>query len=249
MAATMLGSEAAGAGVGPGSRVKLLQRYGRARVLRAAVEVRGEPVGGDESLLSVLGDARVVRRLRGEMAGAEGFALVLEEDRDRKGAGGGNVMHRANARVFLCAWPPADHPQSRELTVATSDRCDRAHDVRVGGAGGLLISAAQLNSEAKPRRYPPCQVNVRRLAVDSQFDELFERQRRLDRDVGGVAGVSYAQGGRESGGSASGVALKQAVWRIGDEEVYKRLRRNSGAWGSADVSQEEIASWSAGGGA
>jgi hypothetical protein len=257
MAAISAAGEGVGGVVGVGRRRRLLERFGRERVLRVAAEVRGGPVGGDESVLGVLGDPRVVRlllRAGGESQGAasrlEGFLAGA-----RGGGGGGEHGGEArgrvgceNARVFLCAWPPADSPQVHELTRATADVCDRAHNVRdgrEGPGGGWLVSAAKLGAQARPRRYPEAQVNVRGLAVDSQFDELYERQLRLDRELGGVAGVSYSQGGAKLGDNS--VRVDRAVARLGHGRVRDLLRQHRQAWAEEEVTASEIASWAGGG--
>lgn len=212
-------------------RTRLLGRYGLGRVLEVAARVRGRPVGGDEGVLSVLGDRRVVRALAGE---GQGWERWRREGRaGNGGVNGGSTaprdpVARSNLRTLLCAYPTLDHPQAAELTHATRDPSDRAHDVHDGA--GMLVQAARLNGQARARRYPPAAMTSRGVAFDSAFDELYERQRWLDRELGGVAGVSYSCGGKENGGSLSAVALERAVKKIGDAAVPLGKRRNVRAY-------------------
>lgn len=106
-----------------------------------------------------------------------------------------------NASVFLCVWPTSDTPRAQLLTRATKDMSDRAHTIR--DDDGLLMPAAHVEGQARPRRYPESQMTGRGVAFDSMFDELYERQRKLDDELGGVAGISYGCGGRENGGTVS----------------------------------------------
>lgn len=96
----------------------------------------------------------------------------------------------ANARVCLVAFAGA-------AKISTRDASDRAHNMR--DADGLLVPGSRVIG-ATPRRYPRHQM-AGTVANDSSFDGLYERQRRLDREFGEVAGVSYAAGGGVNGGS------------------------------------------------
>lgn len=169
-------------------------------------------LGGDESAFARIGPAT---RPRGVVVG--GRKAVADRQR--------------NNEVYLCAWPrpeTAGEAACYQLTVATRDPADRAHVHR--GDGGLLSPARGL-PEARARRYPMCQVNNAGLGVDSQFDELYERQRRLDREFGGVAGLSIGGG---AGRSATGVALEALAVRCGrDERMVEsivRPRTRGGDW-------------------
>lgn len=173
-------------------------------------------LGGDESrVLARIGRGAVVRREVG--AAVETKRVVADRAR--------------NGEVYLCAWPrPEDEGEAacRRLTVATRDPYDRAHSKR--GDSGLLSPARGL-PEARARRYPAVQVNNAGLGVDSQFDELYERQLRLDREFGGVAGLSLRGG---AGRSASGVAVEALQVRCGGDvrhvAAILRPRTHGGDW-------------------
>lgn len=123
---------------------------------------------------------------------------------------------RENLRRVLTAHLPADHAPTR-------DAADAAHDDR--DRDGLLVPAAVAHG-ARPRLYPEHQMTSRGVAYDSAFDELYERQRWLDAEVGAVPGVSYACGGAANGGSASA----EVVRRCGAAGAGALARRNRGAW-------------------
>ena len=106
--------------------------------------------------------------------------------------------------------------------VATRDLSDRAHDqteVDTHGAR-MLVPAAKLGGTARPRRYPAHQMTSRGVAFDSAYDELHERQLRLD----GVVGVGKRRGGR--GGETTAEASRAEIDRMkAGRELLDRSRR------------------------
>lgn len=141
---------------------------------------------GDAGYIRAAGNRGKAAKRRGGKAGRSSGG---GED---AGGGGGAELPVArsgerqprNADVYLCAWPPASHPQAAELTVATRDPADRAHSVHDQRViGGLLVPAGKLcgnSAMARPRRYPPCQMTSRGVSHDSACDELAERVKRLE---------------------------------------------------------------------
>lgn len=139
---------------------------------------------------------------------------------DEDGVGCEVPARRMNGLVHLTAAP--GH-------VRTSDPADSAHLLRMSGGGkdgGMLMPAGMAGPAAKRREYPPSQVNLAGLAVDSQFDELHERQRSLDRVAGGVAGISFARGG----GATVGAAVASVLRRAGDEGARRIADGNRRVW-------------------
>ena len=131
----------------------------------------------------------------------------------RVGGVGEVVNRRLNGRVHLTV---------RAGHVPTMDPDDAAHLIRMGGsggsgAGGALMPARLVGSAAKRREYPPSQINLAGLAVDSQFDELHRRQRALDGTLGVVKGVSHRGG--------AGVTVAAAVARVLDRRSSEGVRR------------------------
>jgi hypothetical protein len=121
-----------------------------------------------------------------------------------------------NTRVVLVAHLPADHDHTRDVA-------DRAHDDR--DSDGLLLPGA-VAAGARARVYPRHQMTSRGVAHDSAFDELYERQRWLDQQVGGVVGVSYACGGGANAGSTAAAIIRRA----GTTTVVAVSRRHRRAW-------------------
>lgn len=174
--------------------------------------------GGDERLERPAG----VVRLRGARARVD-----VDVSPVARIEGGEKIVadRRRNGEVYLCAWPRPERigeRSARELTSPTRDPNDRAHELRDQDDGGKLHPSRGMGGQSQARRYPPCQLNNAGFAVDSQFDELYERQRRLDREVGGVAGVSLGGG---AGKSATGVALARLEVVCGrDDGAFERVR-------------------------
>ncbi|HRI53577.1 MAG TPA: hypothetical protein PLW65_25710, partial [Pseudomonadota bacterium] len=110
---------------------------------------------------------------------------------------------RGNAAVYPAAFPQPDLPPSLvrgrvglaealARTIPTRDVNDQAHAER--DEDGLLLPAREVGAAlTTPRRYPESHLNGRGVAIDSAFDELYERQKWLERDVGDVPGLSDAR--------------------------------------------------------
>ena len=167
------------------------------------------------------------------------------------------MERRANARVAMCAFPAVDHPQFKELTVATRDRSDRAHLVRreeriedgpeTGRVEIMLVNGEQLGpDQAKPRRYPPSQMTSRGVSFDSQFDELHRRQGEL----AGVAGIGRGSTSRASSAPLTArELLAEAAARA--KATGKNLRsvidgRIDGRSQRICTAEQLIAAWKAG---
>jgi hypothetical protein len=137
----------------------------------------------------------------------------------------GEIPNRVrNGLVFTTAYPQKlAKDAARRATVATVDPHDRAHLSR--SCFELLENGARVPS-AVPRRYPPCQVNGAGLSVDSQFDDLYERQRRLDEELGGVAGVSFSAGG----GATMAGKVHRALDGVDDSRRERAVRGDERVW-------------------
>ncbi len=153
-----------------------------------------------------------------------------------------------NQTVYLCAFPPADHPHARELTVETRDPSDRAHGVinpdglhynarGFGKAAGILrrVRGPELANAAPgadrgdqplgtPRRYPPSQMTSTGVSIDSAFDGMHTRLERLQ-----VQGVNTARefGDNVLGLCASSAMINTAVARLRPgQELRKIINRH-----------------------
>lgn len=113
--------------------------------------------------------------------------------------------------------------------VATRDPADRAHGVR--DDRGLLVPAAlgkhptrarpnQAVGHAAPRMYHESQVNGAGLAVDSQFDWLYEAQQRLE----GVPGIGR---GSANTSAITGESFMRALESYGVDSQTKYNIRNA----------------------
>ena len=186
----------------------------------AVISLRAARLGGDEAGrgLKVCGGGFVPSKTRGAApAGGGGGGGGSDEGGGADGGSGGGVgevvNRRLNGRVHLTV---------RAGHVPTMDPDDAAHLIRMGGsggsgAGGALMPARLVGSAAKRREYPPSQINLAGLAVDSQFDELHRRQRALDGTLGVVKGVSHRGG--------AGVTVAAAVARVLDRRSSEGVRR------------------------
>lgn len=70
--------------------------------------------------------------------------------------------------------------------VETRDPYDRAH--LEFGADGLLLPAARRGGRkvrGRAREYPASSMTAGGVSIDSVFDETYERERRLDREING----------------------------------------------------------------
>ncbi len=103
------------------------------------------------------------------------------------GSGGSRSTDDHNAREVICGRERLGDPAFEAALVPTADPADRAHLCRAGSVllpahvfvrGGRAVENRVL--AARPRRYPAHQVNGVGLAVDSQFDDLHQRQIRLE---------------------------------------------------------------------
>lgn len=132
--------------------------------------------------------------VRGQMGarGATGArGTTVGQSPDSRGTVSGRPADRANSQVVLAG---LDVPRfaGREGAAAfeaglieTADPADRAHDVRVGRfllPAAVVVkgrTVANRTLAARPRRYPPGHINGAGLALDSQFDDLHQREIRL----------------------------------------------------------------------
>lgn len=147
-------------------------------------------------------------------------------------AGGGD--RSANGRVYLAAYPQPgqsvvpvlmvaqgrsrkclramSRDDAEAITLPTTDPHDRAHETRDESDGNFLASAAGLGPDgATPRRYPPSHFNGRGVALDSSFDELHERLKWLEREVGEVAGMGVGSASSNQREAVRGLALKRSA--------------------------------------
>lgn len=201
-------------------------------VVRLAREIRGAG-GGGRLLGGTEGTRNAERGTRNAKAKAaarvifNAVGVLVEvgsgktgaECRVPSGASKAPMRGRGNATVYLAAWPPADHPQALELTRPTPDKFDQAHGERFPEGhpeAGLLVPATRAGQAARPRRYPECHFNGRGVAIDSSFDELYERLKWMERELGGVAGMSVS-----SVSSSLGASIEQAARKAGSG---RRLR-------------------------
>lgn len=129
------------------------------------------------------------------------------------------AAREANRQVFQTFVAGPHDPSS----VATCDPADRAHGVRddrgflVPAAIGKRPTRAKPNivvEHATPRVYHRSHVNNAGLAIDSQFDALYEAQQRLE----GIPGI-----GRDSC-STSAMQLSAAVGRMSPRQ-FAMLQR------------------------
>ena len=146
-----------------------------------------ERIGDDSTTSAIIGtvllggtEARRLRKRAKKPRSARVAARVRDQPR--------------NGHVYL-TWPFAPGPME---TLSSRDPFDRAHDIK--SADGLLVPSAKKRARSaaragvlpgsKPRRYPECLLNSRGVAFDTVADETYERQQRLERELGEVHGIT-----------------------------------------------------------
>lgn len=127
-------------------------------------------------------------------------------------AGAAGERQPCNADVYLNHGPGDD-------TVPVRCPHDRAHSIK-DSMDNLVPAKRLLGRETKPRRYSACNVNGAGLSIDSQADALYEMQRRLGRELGGVEGVTPGPA------VASVMAAVLGKWeaRLGEQGLRRLLR-------------------------
>lgn len=172
-----------------------------ARAIRAAP---GKLLGGDERNPSMAPYSRATFKAAGVLPTATDQSKRTRTE---------PMRGRGNATVYLVAYPRPDDGVSKgdaeAQTRATRDVHDRAHQMR-DDQTGMLLPAAGLNGHATARRYPPSHMNSRGVAVDSQFDELYERLLWIEREIGDVPGM-----GRTSAMSNAAESIEAAARKAG----------------------------------